>query len=37
LTARFLQKPFTLKSLGRKVWEVLQTEEISARAAAGSS
>jgi len=37
LTARFLQKPFTLKSLGRKVWEVLQTEEVNARAAAASS
>jgi two-component system cell cycle sensor histidine kinase/response regulator CckA len=37
LTARFLQKPFTLKSLGRKVWEVLQTEEVRARAAAASS
>jgi response regulator RpfG family c-di-GMP phosphodiesterase len=37
MTARFLQKPFTLKSLARKVSEVLRTEEITARAAAASS
>ena len=38
MTARFLQKPFSLRSLARKAWEVLRTEEISARAAvAGQS
>jgi len=34
---RFLQKPFTLKSLARKVWEVLQTSELSSAAATFSS
>jgi len=36
MASRFLQKPFTLKSLARKVWELLRTEEITARAAAAS-
>ena len=37
VTSRFLQKPFTLRSLARKIREVLGAEEPRALAAAGSS
>jgi CheY-like chemotaxis protein len=37
VTSRFLQKPFTLNSLARKIREVLGAEEPRALAAAGSS
>lgn len=37
VTAYFLPKPFSLKSLARKIWEVLRAEQASAMAAASSS
>jgi two-component system cell cycle sensor histidine kinase/response regulator CckA len=36
VTTRFLQKPFTLKSLARKIRDVLRTEEISLAAASSN-
>jgi len=33
VTTRFLQKPFTLRTLAKKIWEVLHEEDVSAAAA----